>query len=262
MLKGFNDLQTIYPEIASEWDYEKNDGTPSDYRYGSGYKAWWICQECNKSYQSPINIHTRGHKCPYCAGIKVDKGRTDLQTRFPEIAKEYADDNELPADHISASTHKKVKWVCPKCNQTYQASPHHRTSKNGTECPFCKKQSKGERLIKSILDEYNVEYKEQEWFEDLYGDKGRPLMFDFTLYRNHKWVGTIEYQGQQHYKPVAIYGGEKSYEELIHRDLLKTQYCLERGVPILNVAYCRVGESAGDEVRRFLHNLRIDRKDI
>jgi hypothetical protein len=30
-LKGFNDLQTVRPDIAQDWDYEKNgDVTPSD----------------------------------------------------------------------------------------------------------------------------------------------------------------------------------------------------------------------------------------
>ena len=104
----------------------------------------------------------------------------DLQTLFPDIAKEYAPDNEIPVDKISASTHKKVKWICPKCSSKYFASPHHRTSKAKTECPYCKKQSKGERKVKAVLDKYSITYKEQEWFDDL--RHKRPLKFDFTLY--------------------------------------------------------------------------------
>lgn len=138
-LPGFNDLQTIYPDIASEWDYDKNEGSPSDYTYGSGYKAWWICKDCGESYQSPINVHIKGHKCPYCTGVKVLVGKTDLQTLFPDIAKEYAKDNDIPVNEISAQTHKKVKWICPNCHEEYWASPHHRTSKERTECPLCKR---------------------------------------------------------------------------------------------------------------------------
>lgn len=85
LLKGYNDLQTVYPEIAKEWDYSRNENGPSDYRYGSGYKAWWVCNKCGQSYQSPINIHIRGHKCPYCSGQKVATGKNDLQTLYPEI---------------------------------------------------------------------------------------------------------------------------------------------------------------------------------
>lgn len=263
LLTGFNDLQTIYPNIATEWDYSKNEGSPSNYRHGSGYKAWWICNDCGASYQSPINTHIQGHKCPYCNGNKVDSGRTDLQTLFPDIAKEYADDNELPVNQISASTHKKVKWICPNCNEEYFASPHHRTSKDKTECPLCKKQSKGERRIKNILDKYGIEYKQQGWFRDLYGDKGRPLLFDFMLYVDDKLVGTIEYNGQQHYHPVDVFGGESAFRQQVEYDKRKLFYCLNHGVPILQVAYDYPKRfmSIEDEVIRFLKNLNLIRKE-
>lgn len=262
LLPGFNDLQTIYPGIASEWDYEKNEGSPSDYRYGSGYKAWWVCRDCGKSYQSPINVHIRGHKCPYCAGCKVIVGKTDLQTLFPDIAKEYSVDNDIPVNEISASSHKKVKWICPNCNKEYRASPHHRTSKDKTECPFCKKQSKGERRLKKLLDEYKIEYKQQEWFDDLYGDKGKPLMFDFTIYANNKWIGAIEYNGRQHYQPVEIFGGETAFRRRVKYDKKKMLYCLSHGIPILQVAYDHPKRfmSVEDEVIRFLENLHLIRK--
>ena len=263
VLKGFNDLQTVHPDIAAEWDYDKNEGSPSDYTYGSGYKAWWVCNACKASYQSPINTHIKGHKCPYCTGMKVVVGKTDLQTLFPDIAKEYADDNELSANEISAATHKKVKWICPNCYEEYWASPHHRTSKDRTECPLCKKQSKGERRIKNVLDKYGIEYKQQEWFDDLYGDKGKPLMFDFTLYINNRWIGSIEYNGQQHYHPVDVFGGESAFRRQVEYDKRKLFYCLNHGVPILQVAYDYPKRfmSIEDEVIRFLENLNLIRKE-
>lgn len=49
LLKGYNDLQTVHPEIAKEWDYSRNENGPSDYRSGSGYKAWWVCNKCGQS---------------------------------------------------------------------------------------------------------------------------------------------------------------------------------------------------------------------
>lgn len=263
LLTGFNDLKTIYPNIASEWDYDKNEGSPSDYRYGSGYKVWWICKNCKASYQSPINVHIKGHKCPYCSGNKIDSGRTDLQTLFPDIAKEYADDNELPVNQIFASAHKKVKWICPNCNGEYWASPHHRTSKDRTECPLCKKQSKGERRIKNILDKYGIQYKQQEWFSDLYGDKGRPLLFDFTLYVDDKLVGAIEYNGQQHYRSIEIFGGEESYKRQTEYDKRKIHYCLSHRIPILQVSYDHSNRfmSIEEEVMRFLKNLNLIEKE-
>ncbi len=68
LLKGFNDLQTCYPKIAQEWDYQKNAGTPSDYMAHSSHHAWWICQK-GHSWQTSIHNRTAGNNCPYCAPI-------------------------------------------------------------------------------------------------------------------------------------------------------------------------------------------------
>lgn len=257
LLMGFNDLQEKYPDIAKEWNYNLNKNKPSDYTYGSGYKAWWKCDKCGESYQSPINIHIRGHKCPYCSGQKILSGKNDLATLFPDIADEYSENNELPANQISAHTHKKVKWVCPHCNQEYLASPHHRTSKDKTGCPCCKRQSKGERKVKKILEKYNISYKEQEWFDDLRSKSGRPLRYDFTIYKNSVWIGTIEFNGEQHYKPISVFGGKEQFDIQKQHDLMKTQYSLEHHVPILIIPYERCGMTTEEMVIQFLRNMRL-----
>lgn len=257
LLTGFNDLQTKYPNVAKEWDYSLNENKPSDYTYGSGYKAWWKCDKCGKSYQSPINIHIRGHKCPYCAGLKVLSGKNDLATLFPDIAAEYSDDNELPANKISAQTHKKVKWVCSHCNQEYLASPHHRTSNDKTGCPYCKRQSKGERKVKKILKKYNITYKEQEWFDDLRSEAGRPLRYDFTIYKDNIWIGTIEFNGEQHYKPISVFGGKEKFDVQKQHDFQKEIYSLEHDVPILIIPYKSSEGSVEYLITRFLYNLHL-----
>lgn len=257
LLKGFNDLQTKYPEIAKEWDSILNENEPSDYTYGSGHKAWWKCDKCGHSYQSYINVHIRGHKCPYCSGLKVLSGKNDLATLFPDIAAEYSEDNELLANQISAHTHKKVKWVCPNCEQEYFASPHHRVSSDKTECPYCKKQSKGEREVKRILNKYNITYKEQEWFDDLRSEMNRPLRYDFTIYKNDVWVGTIEFNGLQHYKPVPMLGGKEKLEIQKEHDFQKIVYAIEHNAPILIIPYKTCEGSVEYLVSRFLSNLNL-----
>ena len=42
---GVNDLKTTRPDIAAEWNYQKNDPlTPSEISQGSHTKVWWKCQ--------------------------------------------------------------------------------------------------------------------------------------------------------------------------------------------------------------------------
>ena len=36
-----NSLQSLFPEVAAEWDYERNTGTPAEYAARSRKKVWW-----------------------------------------------------------------------------------------------------------------------------------------------------------------------------------------------------------------------------
>lgn len=41
-----NDLASLYPELAAQWDLRKNaPGKPSDVLAGSHSPAWWLCEK-------------------------------------------------------------------------------------------------------------------------------------------------------------------------------------------------------------------------
>lgn len=44
VLKGYNDLASQYPDIAAEWDYNRNNETPDNVVAGSNKKVWWKCK--------------------------------------------------------------------------------------------------------------------------------------------------------------------------------------------------------------------------
>ena len=87
VLPSFNDLETLYPDVAAQWHHEKNGPlSPRDVSTGSKIRIWWRCPE-GHSWQSPVASRTAwGHGCPYCAGRKVLKGFTDLKTLYPGVA--------------------------------------------------------------------------------------------------------------------------------------------------------------------------------
>ena len=52
VLKGYNDLLTLRPEIAAEWNYEKNgDLKPDQVTAKSEKRVWWRCSNCGKEWQ-------------------------------------------------------------------------------------------------------------------------------------------------------------------------------------------------------------------
>jgi hypothetical protein len=48
-----------------------------------------------------------------------------------------------------------------------------------------------------------------------------------------EWKIAIEYQGEQHYKPVSVFGGEKGFIKNLERDKRKEDLCDENGVQLL-----------------------------
>ena len=66
ILVGYNDLATTNPDVAKEWDYEKNgDLKPTEVLPGSDRKVWWKCENGHE-WVTHIKTRSRGSKCPYC----------------------------------------------------------------------------------------------------------------------------------------------------------------------------------------------------
>ena len=70
VVKGENDLQTVNPTLANEWNYEKNNGlTPADVMPNSDKKVWWKCGQGHE-WQASIGNRNKGNGCPICRKSK------------------------------------------------------------------------------------------------------------------------------------------------------------------------------------------------
>ncbi len=71
ILQGFNDLATTSPELAKEWNYEKNFPLiPSEVNKGSNKNVWWKCLKGHE-WQAHIYSRCKGDGCPYCSGHRL-----------------------------------------------------------------------------------------------------------------------------------------------------------------------------------------------
>ena len=66
----------------------------------------------------------------------------------------------------------------------------------------------------------------------------KPLPFDFAIIKDDKVVQLVEYQGEQHYKVVDYFGGEKGFQKRIRNDKIKKNYCKKKNIPLLIIDYC------------------------
>ena len=138
MQKGFNDLASLYPALAGEWDAAKNGAlTPESVTPASNRKVWWRCEK-GHSYRAVIAQRVqRGSGCPYCTNRKILPGFNDLASQYPELAKEWDTERNgsLTPDSVSAYSNRKAWWHCEK-NHSYQAVIATRTMR-GSGCPYC-----------------------------------------------------------------------------------------------------------------------------
>lgn len=80
-ITGYNDLQTINPTIAQEWNYEKNNGLmPTNVLPNSNMIVWWICEKGHE-WKTSIYHRNNGRGCPVC--------NSESHTSFPEYAIVY-----------------------------------------------------------------------------------------------------------------------------------------------------------------------------
>ena len=139
VMKGFNDLETLYPALAAEWDPEKNAGlTPDQVTVASNRKVWWRCP-LGHSYVSIIGSRSlRGYGCPYCAGRRVLAGFNDLASRNPMVAAQWHPtlNGSLTPEMVTVGSHRKVWWQCPN-GHVWQAAIQSRTGKRPCGCPAC-----------------------------------------------------------------------------------------------------------------------------
>ena len=71
---GVGSLLDRYPEIAAEWDFERNSRTPDSYPPGSGAKVWWICETCSESYSQQIGARTgQGQRHAKCRRLRQSR---------------------------------------------------------------------------------------------------------------------------------------------------------------------------------------------
>ena len=137
-IPGETDLVTKHPDIARQWDYEKNgDLNPRNVMACSTKKVWWRCEK-GHSWQVKVNSRTSsGSSCPYCAGKRAVPGETDLATKHPNIARQwdYEKNGDLDPRNVMAGSTKRIWWRCEE-GHSWQTTVNARTQ-NGTGCPYC-----------------------------------------------------------------------------------------------------------------------------
>ena len=256
VLVGCNDLATTNPELATEWDFEKNNElTPTHVTFGSDKSVWWKCQN-NHSWKAIIGDRVRGNGCPYCSkkkhiattlvagvlvpsrevsGSRVLEGYSDLATLYPSLLTEWDYDKNvgISPNKIGRGSEQKVWWKCEK-GHSWQAVVSNRIK--GIGCPIC---SKGLRIS---IGEKTILYYLKQVFpnaqENYHADwLGKSELDIFVPTLNF----AVEYDGSRWHSDIP-------------KDLDKDNLCSEHGITLVRIRECRCPVYESSAIKHYLQN--------
>jgi len=113
--------------------------------------------------------------------------------------------------------------------------------------------SKGEEYIKKWLSDNNFLFLQQYKFKDCKNKLELP--FDFAiLNKDLSVLCLIEFQGEQHFRPVEYFGGKKAYLTLSQNDKIKRDYCNNKNIKLFIINYYDNLEEKLKEIKKYLKN--------
>ena len=180
--------------------------------------------EHGEFWQRP-NDHLSGYGCAKCNNEykPTTKEWVELATYIHEGKYDYS-----KVEYINANT--KVCIICPVHGEFWMTPLNH--IHNKCCCPKCNsiKKSRLNARMSMMLQEYNIQYEQEKTFDWL--KHYNNLYLDFYL---PDYNVAIECQGEQHYRPVAAFGGEEGFKLIQARDESKLRLCKEHNIPIIYV---------------------------
>lgn len=120
----------------------------------------------------------------------------------------------------------------------------------------CHKIQQFQWVVNKILKENNISYRVEVQFPDLLGiGRTNFLRYDFAIINPDNTVKYfIECQGEQHYKPVAEFGGSYAFQIQQKNDEIKRKYAAEHSVKLLEIPYTI---KKPDKVEKFLRENQV-----
>ena len=220
--KNLNNEEIIrrFKEVhGNKYDYSKVEYVDSK------TKVCIICPEHGEFWQTP-NSHLKGRGCPKCGIIKLKKTFTRTSEQFIQEAKKIHGDKYDYSKVKYINCKEKVCIICPEHGEFWQTPDSHL---QGRGCVLCNPFSKSVKILEEWLLEENIRFEREKMFPWLNRQRLDFFLPDYNI--------AIEYQGEQHFKPVKYFGGEKRFIDRIERDKKKNKLCFENNIKILYVSF-------------------------
>ena len=188
-------------------------------------KVCIICPEHGEFWQRAED-HYRGCGCRKCYNQQLINRQTLNSKVFLERANKKFNHKYIYDLSNYINLNSKIKITCPIHGEFEQKANIHLDSLG---CPYCILKSQNallEKLKMTFPNETFIwEYK-AEWL-------GRQSI-DICI---EKYKIGVEYDGEQHFRPVDFFGGIESFQKQIENDALKNRKCKENGFYLFRLKF-------------------------
>lgn len=185
------------------------------------------CNICNHSWETTPKQLLHLKNCPSCSR-HIPYTKETFQQKLNDLESNLV----IISEYINANTYITVQ--CKKCGYQYKVLPSNLLS--GSKCPKCK-QSKGEYKISQYLQNKDIKFIKEYCIHSSFSNR-KYIKVDFYLPDYNIF---IEYNGIQHYQPVAFDGNiDKAnirYEEQVIRDKELREYSIENNYKLIEISY-------------------------
>lgn len=222
-------------QICGIWEVIERDWNPQS----KSHETFWIskCKTCgNIASVRKTDLDKNPRACNNCKGevisqILSDKG---MAIHPIKIGENYG---HLTVIQKPYTKNNKMYCLCQcECGNKIEVRKDHLLGLNHSRTISCgcKSMSSGELKIKQLLEKYNINFKMQYCINNF----SKYSLFDFAIFdKDNNLIKLIEFDGEQHFKPVDFFGGEEKYLLQLERDARKNKYCQENNLELLRIPY-------------------------
>ena len=195
-------------------------------------KMEFVCACGNHFTTSFASLRKTYGVCKECSALICRTKQLLSQNKAEEVVfNATGGEYELVGTYAGYSKQTTFKHV--SCGHTFDARFDHLVS-GATLCRVCfNNKSRGELAISKWLAANHIAFEEQKRFSDCCGDK-KTLPFDFYISSLNV---AIEFQGEQHYAPIKLFGGEGEFEKRVRYDAIKKNFCDANGIRLICIPY-------------------------
>jgi len=215
-------------------------------------KLLWECKLGHRWYASYNNVK-RGTWCNICS-TKRAANKLKLQLNDAIALAKKFDGNCLSKEYLNSKS--KMAWKC-KNNHVWYAKLDN--VRSGKWCPLCraKTQEKLFNICKAIFKDHTVINNFRGANFLINDETGRKQEIDIWI---PKFKIAIEYDGEQHFKPVKFGGisdekATRNFEYIKKMDRLKTSKIINEGIIFIRFKY--TDNITLESVAKYLFNLEI-----